>query len=78
MKAAVARIYGQPLQIEQVPVPTVMPGRILVKVEACGVGHTDLHAINGDWPVQATLPLIPGHEGVGTVAAVGAGVQHVR
>ncbi|MCY7359432.1 MAG: alcohol dehydrogenase AdhP [Rudanella sp.] len=78
MKAAVARVYGQPLQIEQVPVPTVIPGRILVKVVACGVCHTDLHAINGDWPVKATLPLIPGHEGVGTVVAVGAGVQHVK
>jgi alcohol dehydrogenase, propanol-preferring len=78
MKAAVARAYGQPLTIEQVPVPTVVPGRILVKVAACGVCHTDLHAINGDWPVQATLPLIPGHEGVGTVVAVGAGVQHVK
>jgi D-arabinose 1-dehydrogenase-like Zn-dependent alcohol dehydrogenase len=78
MKAAVARVYGQPLIIGQVPVPTVIPGRILVKVAACGVCHTDLHAIDGDWPVRATLPLIPGHEGVGTVVAVGAGVQHVK
>ncbi|MVM33932.1 alcohol dehydrogenase AdhP [Spirosoma sp. HMF4905] len=78
MKAAVARAYGQPLQLEQVPVPTVVPGRILVKVAACGVCHTDLHAINGDWPVKATLPLIPGHEGVGTVVAVGAGVTSVK
>lgn len=78
MKAAVVRAYGQPLQIEQVPVPEVTPGRILVKVAACGVCHTDLHAINGDWPVKATLPLIPGHEGVGTVAAVGAGVTQVK
>ena len=58
--------------------PTVVPGRILVNVAACGVCHTDFHAINGDWPVKATLPLIPGHEGVGTVVAVGAGVQHVK
>ena len=78
MKAAVARVYGQPLTIEEVPVPTVVPGRILIKVTACGVCHTDLHAVNGDWPVQATLPLIPGHEGVGTVVAVGAGVSHVK
>ena len=69
MKAVVARIYGQLLHIEQVPVPTVIPGRILVKVAACGVCPTDLHAINRDWPVQATLSLIPGHEGVGTVVA---------
>ena len=43
----------------------MVPGWILVKVAACGVCHTDLHAINGDWPVKATLPLIPGHEGGG-------------
>ncbi|WP_460977764.1 alcohol dehydrogenase AdhP [Spirosoma knui] len=78
MKAAVAHTHGQPLQIEDVPVPTVIPGRILVKVAACGVCHTDLHAINGDWPVKATLPLIPGHEGVGTVMAVGEGVTQVK
>lgn len=78
MKAAVLHGYGQPLQIEQVPVPTVGPGQILVQVAACGVCHTDLHAIDGDWPVKATLPLIPGHEGVGTVVAVGPGVTHVR
>jgi propanol-preferring alcohol dehydrogenase len=78
MKAAVLHGYGQPLQIEQVPVPTVGPGQILVKVAACGVCHTDLHAIDGDWPVKATLPLIPGHEGVGTIVAVGAGVTHVH
>ena len=78
MKAAVLHGYGQPLQIEQVPVPTVGPGQILVQVAACGVCHTDLHAIDGDWPVKATLPLIPGHEGVGTVVATGAGVTHVH
>jgi alcohol dehydrogenase, propanol-preferring len=78
MKAAVLHAYGQPLQIEQVPVPTVGPGQILVQVAACGVCHTDLHAIDGDWPVKATLPLIPGHEGVGTVVAVGDGVTHIH
>ncbi len=70
--------YGQPLQIEEVPVPATGPGQILVQVAACGVCHTDLHAINGDWPVKAMLPLIPGHEGVGTVVAVGVGVTHVH
>ncbi len=78
MKAAVLHGYGQPLQIEQVPVPTVGPGQILVRVAACGVCHTDLHAIDGDWPVKAVLPLIPGHEGVGTVVVVGAGVTNVH
>ncbi|OON69952.1 alcohol dehydrogenase AdhP [Hymenobacter sp. CRA2] len=78
MKAAVAHGYGQPLQIEHVPVPEVTAGKILVQLEACGVCHTDLHAINGDWPIRATLPLIPGHEGTGTVVAVGEGVTQVR
>ena len=78
MKAAVAHAYGQPLQIEQVPVPKLLPGRILVQVAACGVCHTDLHALDGDWPVKAILPLIPGHEGVGTVVAVGESVTQVK
>jgi propanol-preferring alcohol dehydrogenase len=78
MKAAVLHAYGQPLQIEQLPVPVVGPGQLLVQVAACGVCHTDLHAIDGDWPVKATLPLVPGHEGVGTVVAVGAGVTNIR
>lgn len=78
MKAAVARAFGKPLTIEEVTVPDPGPGEVLVKVVASGVCHTDLHAIDGDWPVKATLPLIPGHEGVGHVAAVGAGVTDVK
>ena len=78
MKAAVVRAFGQPLELEEVAVPAVTPGRILVKVVASGVCHTDLHAASGDWPVKPTLPFIPGHEGVGYVAAVGAGVKNVR
>ncbi len=78
MKAAVVHAFREPLSIEDVPVPEVRPGQILVKLAACGVCHTDLHAADGDWPVRPRLPFIPGHEGVGTVAAVGAGVKHVR
>lgn len=78
MKAAVVRDFGQPLVIEEVPVPQVGPGQILVKIAASGVCHTDLHAAEGDWPVRPKPPFIPGHEGVGHVAAVGAGVTHVR
>ena len=78
MKAAVVHDFGSPLAIEEVDVPDVPPGQVLVKVEACGVCHTDLHAAQGDWPVKPTLPFIPGHEGVGHVAAVGAGVRHVK
>jgi propanol-preferring alcohol dehydrogenase len=59
-------------------VPQVGPGQILVKIAASGVCHTDLHAAEGDWPVKPKPPFIPGHEGVGHVAAVGAGVTHVK
>jgi propanol-preferring alcohol dehydrogenase len=78
MKAAVVHTFGQPLQIEEVPVPEVTPGQVLVKVVASGVCHTDLHAADGDWPVKPTLPFIPGHEGVGFVAALGQGVRASR
>ena len=78
MKAAVVRKFGAPLVIEDVPIPTPGPGQILVKVVASGVCHTDLHAAEGDWPVKPKLPLIPGHEGVGPVAALGAGVTDIK
>lgn len=78
MKAAVVRKFGAPLVIEDVPVPTPGPGQVLVKVVASGVCHTDLHAADGDWPVKPKLPLIPGHEGVGPVAALGAGVTDIK
>ena len=78
MKAAVVHSFGQPLQIEEVPVPDVAPGQVLVKVVASGVCHTDLHAADGDWPVKPSLPFIPGHEGVGFVAALGKGVKGIK
>ena len=78
MKAAVARKLGQPLTIEDVPVPSPGPGEVLVKIMASGVCHTDLHAADGDWPVKPTLPFVPGHEGAGIVAGLGAGVRHLK
>lgn len=75
MRAAVVREFGKPLTIEQWPVPRPGRGEVLVKIVATGVCHTDLHAAHGDWPVQPTLPFIPGHEGVGHVAALGEGVE---
>jgi propanol-preferring alcohol dehydrogenase len=78
MKAAVVHQFGKPLSIEEVPVPTPGAGQILVRIAASGVCHTDLHAADGDWPVKPKPPFIPGHEGVGHVAAVGAGVSHVK
>lgn len=78
MKAAVVHRFGQPLVIEEVPVPVPGPGEVLVKVMASGVCHTDLHAAQGDWPVKPTVPFIPGHEGVGYVVALGHGVTTLR
>lgn len=78
MKAALAREFGKPLTIEDLPVPEPGLGHVLVKVQACGVCHTDLHAVNGDWPVKPKPPFIPGHEGVGHVVAIGSGVTHLK
>ena len=78
MEAAVVRQFGQPLTLEEVEVPRPARGEVLVKIAASGVCHTDLHAAHGDWPVKPNPPFIPGHEGVGEVAAVGEGVNHVK
>jgi len=68
MKAAVVHAFGQPLQIEEMTVKEPGLHQILVKVIASGVCHTDLHAVDGDWPVTPKMPLIPGHEAIGYVA----------
>ena len=78
MKAAVVQRFGAPLTIEKVAVPSPGPGEVLVKIVATGVCHTDLHAADGDWPVKPVPPFIPGHEGAGIVAAVGAGVTQLK
>ena len=78
MRAAVVREFGKPLTIEEVAIPTPAADQILVKIQASGVCHTDLHAAEGDWPVKPNPPFIPGHEGVGYVAAVGRDVKHVK
>lgn len=70
--------FGSPLVIRELEIPTPGPGQVLVKTEACGVCHTDLHAANGDWPVKPTLPFTPGHEGIGIVTALGSGVTAVK
>lgn len=78
MRAGVVRAFGKPLSIEEMPVPAPGPGEVLIKVAASGVCHTDLHAANGDWPVKPPLPFVPGHEGVGFVAACGPGVVGLK
>ena len=57
------------MQLQEWDIPTPGPGQILVKTEACGVCHADLHAANGDWPLKPTPPFIPGHEAIGIVVA---------
>ena len=73
MKAAVVPALGAPLEIRDVPVPEPGPGQIVVRIEASGLCHTDIHAARGEWPVKPKIPLIPGHEGVGIVTAAGEG-----
>ncbi len=74
MKAAVVTTFGKPASVEEIDVPRPGPGQVLVRLETCGLCHTDIHAMQGDWPVKPTLPLIPGHEGVGIIEEVGEGV----
>lgn len=78
MQAAQVHHFGQPLVVGPIARPTPGPGLVLVKTEACGVCHTDLHAARGDWPLQPARPFTPGHEGIGIVVALGAGVTAVR
>ena len=74
MRAAVVTAFGQRLSLDEVAVPAPATGQALVKLIASGVCHTDLHAVEGDWPVKPSPPFIPGHEGVGRVVAIGDGV----
>jgi alcohol dehydrogenase, propanol-preferring len=77
VRAAVVRAFGEPLDLADVPVPEPGPFQVLVRVEASGLCHTDIHAWRGDWPVKPTPPFIPGHEGVGIVESVGPDVSRV-
>jgi len=74
-QAAVVHDFKAPLTIEERPVPTPGEGQVLVRIEASGLCHTDIHAAHGDWPVKPTLPLVPGHEGVGRIEAIGPEVH---
>ena len=77
MTAAVVHAFGEPLRVERVEKPFAGAGEIVVRVEASGLCHTDIHAAHGDWPVKPSPPFIPGHEGVGIVESVGEGVSEV-
>ncbi len=81
MKAAVLNEFKKSLEFKDVPQPQLEPGDVLIKVEACGVCHSDLHVADGDWTQFARIvkkPLILGHEIVGRVVGSGAGVRGVE
>ncbi|HEV8482471.1 MAG TPA: zinc-dependent alcohol dehydrogenase [Blastocatellia bacterium] len=81
MKAAVVREFKAPLSIEDMPIPRPASDEVLIKVEACGVCHSDLHLAEGDWLQLKKLvkqPLIPGHEVVGSVIERGEAVTNLE
>lgn len=73
MRAMVLRALRAPLVLEERPIPSPREGEILVRISACAVCRTDLHVVDGDLP-DTRLPIVPGHEIVGRVEAVGKGV----
>ena len=77
MRAVVVEEFDRIPAVEEVPKPSPGPGEVLVRIEASGLCHTDIHAARGDWPVRPSLPFTPGHEGVGIVEELGAGVDAV-
>ncbi|WP_184527010.1 MULTISPECIES: zinc-dependent alcohol dehydrogenase family protein [unclassified Variovorax] len=77
MRAMVLHAAGQPLRLEQRPVAEPAAGELRLRVLACAVCRTDLHVVDGDLPLN-TLPIVPGHEIVGEVEAIGADVQGHR
>ena len=77
MRAMVLEKPNMPLRILEKPDPSPGPGKVLVRVSACGVCRTDLHIVDGDL-TGASLPIIPGHEVVGTVVGLGQGVDNFK
>lgn len=74
MKAAVVTGFDRPLEIVERPVAVPGDDQVLVRIEATGLCHTDIHAARGDWPVKPVPPFVPGHEGVGVVEQLGSAV----
>jgi propanol-preferring alcohol dehydrogenase len=77
MKAMLLNVPHTPLRLAEIPVPTPGPGKVLLKVRACGVCHTDLHIVDGEL-TEPKLPLVLGHQIVGTVAGFGSALSEVE
>ncbi len=77
MRAMILDAPRQPLRLAAMAVPSPGPGQVLIRVHACAVCRTDLHVVDGELS-EPKLPLIPGHEIVGSVAALGTGVDRFR
>ncbi|WP_372572461.1 zinc-dependent alcohol dehydrogenase family protein [Ruegeria jejuensis] len=77
MRAMIFDGKNPQLSLSDIPIPEPGAGQVLIRVEACGVCRTDLHVVDGDLTSPA-LPLVPGHEIVGRVAALGQGVEALR
>merc|ERR1711915_1042544 len=76
--AQVVEQTGKPVVYKKIPVQKPGPDEVLVNIKFSGVCHTDLHAVNGDWPLATKLPLVGGHEGAGVVVAKGDLVEDIE
>jgi len=77
MRAMVLTGPGEPLRLQQLPVPDPAAGQVLLRVTACGICRTDLHVVDGEL-TEPALPLVPGHQIVGIIEGLGAGVTGLQ
>ncbi len=81
MRAAQLKEMGGAISVDEIPRPAALPDEVLIKVEACGICHSDLHMARGEWPEVAramSLPAVLGHEAVGRIIECGAAVKHLK
>jgi len=78
MRAVVCKEAKAKLNVEEIDVPEPAEGQVLLRVLYCGICHTDIHAVEGDWPVKPKMPLVPGHEVVGEVAKLGKNSSRLK
>ena len=75
VQGIIAKAKGEPVSMETIVIPDPGPGEVVVKIQACGVCHTDLHYREGG--INDEFPFLLGHEAAGTVDQIGEGVTHV-